>query len=284
MEVYAFVGPSGTGKSYRAAWVARQNGIDAIIDDGLLIRGNKLEAGYSAKKEATRVGSIKRALFRSDTHAAQVRSAIERLRPERIMIIGTSDGMAAEIARRLELPPISHYIRIEDVATQKEIEHARTVRKTQGKHVIPVPTFEIKKDFSGVLLDTLHIFNRSKRGSDTYATTRSVVRPTFSYLGSYSIADNVITSVAHYEAGRIAGVSRVLGVSARSSTQGVRLHIDLEAAAGQNVRETARCVQRAVFDAVEDFTALNVIAVDVLIKSLALRPSQTSVSDTKKPE
>lgn len=33
MKVYAFVGPSGTGKSYRAQYVAGKNKIKYIIDD-----------------------------------------------------------------------------------------------------------------------------------------------------------------------------------------------------------------------------------------------------------
>ena len=33
MKVYAFVGPSGTGKSYRAQMVANEKGINFIIDD-----------------------------------------------------------------------------------------------------------------------------------------------------------------------------------------------------------------------------------------------------------
>ena len=37
IKVYAFVGPSGTGKSYRAQLVASENEINYIIDDGLLI-------------------------------------------------------------------------------------------------------------------------------------------------------------------------------------------------------------------------------------------------------
>ena len=35
MRVIAFVGPSGTGKSYRSVMVSQQYGADAIIDDGL---------------------------------------------------------------------------------------------------------------------------------------------------------------------------------------------------------------------------------------------------------
>ena len=41
MRVLAFVGPSGTGKSYRAQLVARENNIHYIIDDGLLINENR---------------------------------------------------------------------------------------------------------------------------------------------------------------------------------------------------------------------------------------------------
>ncbi len=37
MRVIAFVGPSGTGKSYRSVMVSQQYGADAIIDDGLLL-------------------------------------------------------------------------------------------------------------------------------------------------------------------------------------------------------------------------------------------------------
>lgn len=33
VKVYAFVGPSGTGKSYRAQMVASENNIEYIIDD-----------------------------------------------------------------------------------------------------------------------------------------------------------------------------------------------------------------------------------------------------------
>ena len=54
IKVYAFVGPSGTGKSYRAQMVANEKGINYIIDDGLLISGNEVLAGISAKKAPTK--------------------------------------------------------------------------------------------------------------------------------------------------------------------------------------------------------------------------------------
>ena len=70
MEVFALVGPSGTGKSHRATIVAHQFEAQAIIDDGLLIQGNRILAGASAKRQPTRIGAIKSALFMDDKHAA----------------------------------------------------------------------------------------------------------------------------------------------------------------------------------------------------------------------
>ena len=47
IEVYAFVGPAGTGKSQRASQVARQHGIDLIVDDGLVVsRGRIMAAAF----------------------------------------------------------------------------------------------------------------------------------------------------------------------------------------------------------------------------------------------
>ena len=54
MKVYALVGRSGTGKSHHSMWVARENNIDYIIDDGLLVSDNKIIAGKSAKRGSRR--------------------------------------------------------------------------------------------------------------------------------------------------------------------------------------------------------------------------------------
>ena len=51
MRVIAFVGPSGTGKSYRSVMVSQQYGADAIIDDGLLISHGKVIARHICQKK-----------------------------------------------------------------------------------------------------------------------------------------------------------------------------------------------------------------------------------------
>ena len=100
MEVIAFVGPSGTGKSHHAIGVAFDNKCDAIIDDGLLIKGTKILAGTSAKNEQNRIQAVKRAIFTDNEHAAEVRKALAASDIKRLLIIATSDNMINKITEK----------------------------------------------------------------------------------------------------------------------------------------------------------------------------------------
>ncbi|HOQ08162.1 MAG TPA: Asp23/Gls24 family envelope stress response protein [Clostridiales bacterium] len=270
MRVVGFTGASGTGKSHRASWVARERGIQYIIDDGLLIKENRVIAGYSAKKEKTRVGSIKRALFTDDDHVREVKRAIEQHKPEAILILGTSDGMADKIAERLGLPAVSEYVHIEDVADEFEIKQALATRREQGKHVIPVPTFEIKKDFSGYFLDPLQIFRRKGKLSFQPDGEKSVVRPTFSYLGSYTISDYTIYQIVEFVVSGFDGVSRISRFRAENHPDGIYMEMDLVLKYGFPIRELVREIQQKVSEEIERLTALNIRQFNVTVKSLVV--------------
>ena len=83
----------GTGKSYRAQMVASERNISYIIDDGLLIFENKVVAGKSAKKAATKIETVKKALFNNVDEAEEIKKAFRKYTPESILILGTSDNM-----------------------------------------------------------------------------------------------------------------------------------------------------------------------------------------------
>ena len=117
MRVIAFVGPSGTGKSYRSVMVSQQYGADAIIDDGLLISHGKVIAGTSAKKEPTKIASVKHALFMNPSQVNEIKKVLKRNKIKCLMILGTSDGMVNKIAKNIGVHEIEQIIRIEDVAT-----------------------------------------------------------------------------------------------------------------------------------------------------------------------
>jgi ABC-type dipeptide/oligopeptide/nickel transport system ATPase component len=271
MKIVAFIGASGSGKSYRAMWVAKENNIDFIIDDGLLIKGNRIIAGFSAKKEHTKLASVRRALFIEPDHAQQVIEAIATENPSGILILGTSLGMVEAIIKALNLPPISKVIYIEDVADQEEIEKARTARRVEGKHVIPVPTFEIKKDFSGYFIDSLRIFRRRGKDEDPLVIDKSVVRPTFSYMGDYTISNQVIYTICEYEITKIPHVTKVNKIWLENKPSGLIINIVLTFNYGIILHSAAKEVQAKVKEAVEKYTAINVLAVNITIKTLGVQ-------------
>ena len=268
IKVFAFVGPSGTGKSYRAQMVAGENDIHFIIDDGLLIKDNEVIAGNSAKKAATKIETVKKALFIQEEQSKEIQKALKKYKAESILLLGTSDGMVEKIAENLKLPKISKTIYITDVATEQEMETARRIRVTEGKHVIPVPTFEIKKDFSGYLLDPLQIFKSRGNGEKPYISEKSIIRPTFSYMGNFTISDNVFKQLAEYLANKLEEINRVLKIRVTNSDKGAVIYMEVEVIYGCNVVETLKDFKQKAIREIENWTSMNVAQMDVVAKSI----------------
>ena len=270
IEVYAFVGPSGTGKSYRAQMVAGAYNIKFIIDDGLLVKENAIVAGQSAKKAPTKIETIKKALFNDAKQKSEMQEAIIKLNPKSILILGTSDKMVKTIAENLGLPPIKKTIYITDVATEEEIENARRIRTTEGKHVIPVPTFELKKDFSGYLLDPLQIFKSQGLNGNPYIAEKSIIRPTFNYIGNFTISDNVFKQIIEVQAKDIKSISKIIRIRVNKSEEGPNVYIEVEIVYGFNIiTELKKFKERCIRD-IERQTRMNVTEFKIVAKKISL--------------
>ena len=270
IRVYAFVGPSGTGKSYRAQWVAGENNIKYIIDDGLLIDDNEVVAGKSAKKAPTKIETIKHALFNSEEEKKEIVDALIRLKPEGILILGTSDGMVEKIAENLGLPKISKTIYITDVATEEEMKNARRIRVTEGKHVIPVPTFEIKKDFSGFLLDPLQIFKSKGSGSDPYIAEKSIIRPTFSYMGNFTISDTVFRQIILKLKEREKNIYKLSKIRSDKYGEGLSIYMEASIYYGCTIPDCISKFENKVKKEIERLTSMNVQKIEVVVKNIKL--------------
>lgn len=269
MRIVGFVGESGSGKSYRATWLANKMKMECIIDDGLLIKGATILGGSSAKKELTKVGSIKKALFMKDEDADAMKEIIKRINPRSILVLGTSDGMVDAIAKRLELPKVEKKVYITDIASKCEISQALMTRREQGKHVIPVPTLEIKKEFSGYFLDPLQIFR--KKGQYQVVDEKSVVRPTFSYLGKYTISDYTIYQIAQFVVSKISDIKKISRFRIEKDNTGIYMDIDVILFYGCIIKKVLREVQIEIKTEIEHLTDLNIKRLDIVAKSLVIR-------------
>lgn len=268
IKVYAFVGPSGTGKSYRAQMVASEHGIHYIIDDGLLIKDNEVIAGVSAKKAPTKIETVKGALFLNEAKAEEIKKAFRKYKPESLLILGTSDGMIEKIRTNLNLPEIEKTIYITDVATEQEMEEAKRMRTTEGKHVIPVPTFEIKKDFSGYILDPLQIFKSKGKNENPYISEKSIIRPTFSYLGNYTISDGALKDIIEHLASKVEAIHKIYRTRIEKTDTGINIYIEIVLVYGFNIISSLQNFKKKCIKEIENLTAMNVDKVQILAKGI----------------
>ncbi|MGI6212304.1 MAG: hypothetical protein ACOYJJ_06975 [Anaerovoracaceae bacterium] len=269
IEIYTLTGPAGTGKSYQAMDLCSKYNIDGLLDDGLFIYKNRVEAGISAKRQKTKVGAIKTALFTDDQHRDRVVRRIHAVRPKKLLVIGTSDRMADKILARLELPPAQHRIHIEDITTEEERKAAERQRTVQGKHIIPVPTLQLKRDFAGYFLDPLRII-RTTTGflGGEHRSEKTVVRPTYSYMGEFYISDLVINDIANCLAEESDGIHKVLKVYENTSPDELCITISLALNRGCELWNEAEEFQTALRQMVEYMTAFNVVKVDVEVRQI----------------
>ena len=268
MQVYASVGKTGTGKSYNAQSVAKENDIHYIIDDAILIKNTKVIAGKSAKTEANFIASVKAAIFLEKSRQDEMKKVLNVEKPDKILILGTSDDMVKKIATNLDLGEIYKTIYIEDVASEEQINKARKSRVEDGKHVVPVPTFEIKKQFSGYFLDSLKIFNIFNKDENEQETEKTIIRPTYSYLGKYYISDNVINSIVSYAVSKVDGVTKVFRVNTQKYNDGMKLDIDIEIKFGKNIPKLSSEIRNVAIYAIDFATGINLFGININVKSI----------------
>lgn len=272
MQVYAFVGKTGTGKSYNALKVAKSYDIKYIIDDAILIKETKVVAGRSAKTEASKIASVKAAIFFYEDRKKEMMDAIKKEKIEKILILGTSDEMVQKIAGNLELGPIFKTIYIEDVATPEKIEEARKSRFEEGKHVVPVPTFEIKKQFSGYFIDPLRMFDIFRRESsnlyEAESSEKTIIRPTYSYIGKFRISDNVMRDLVTYTVEQIRGIGKVQKVFTEKYIDGMKIEVDIQVIFGYNIPNISKEVKEAIIRSIDTMTGINLFGIDINVTSI----------------
>lgn len=273
MKIYGFVGKSGTGKSYQAMNVCRSRGIESIIDDGLFIYHNAVMAGHSAKRDKNKMTAIKTAVFNDENDRKTVAEKILEVNPDNILILGTSVGMIEKICERLELHLPDEIIRIEDVADKDSINTALRQRREQGKHVIPVPTVQVKSQFSGYFMMPLRIFGRGRSHKSQASGEKSVVRPTYSYMGTFTISDKAVQQIVISSCLKDEQVVDVVHCNIENNDEGVKVNVGVILEYLPDLIEAAAKLQKFVDSELEMMTSFNIIEVDISIR--ALMPSRT---------
>lgn len=260
LKVYALVGRSGTGKSFRAQSVAKKYRIPLIIDDGLLIRGDKIVAGKSAKQESNFLTAVKCAVFKNDEHREEVIKALDHEVFHKILIIGTSDNMTSKIAAVLNLPEPKVIIHIEDIASKEEIDTAMKIRFIEGKHVIPVAPLQIARNYPGIIYDGVR--------NITANTEKTLVRPEFSKAPEAEISEAAMKQMISQSLYEYGNTVRIESVSFTKSKSGYNINVALRTPRQfDSLQKTA--LQNHISDSLEKYGGILVNSINADIHEWA---------------
>lgn len=293
LQVFAFFGPSGTGKSFRAKLVAQKYHIKAIIDDGLLIYEDNILAGRSAKLEDSYMGAVRVALFDDKKHRDSVALAIQQKQLKKILLLGTSEKMVNKIAMRLQLPLPEKYIRIEDIATPQQIEEARISRQIEGKHVIPVRAYEVKEDgkYSRIFVTKVkvrlskkkffrHFFKNEEKKNQLEVNAKlfekSVVRPAFSVTARKNISQAHLASLA---AGAIAvfnSTIRLKSLNIKADKTGYRFFVTIDVPFGEPLTELSKNLKAYVTSSIEKKTGILLEDISIIVDHVLVSAPKTA--------
>ncbi len=281
IQVYALVGESGTGKSFRSKLLAEEYGIHAIIDDGLLIQDEKIVAGRSAKREKTYMGAVRVALFDDKEHRDSVAKVLRKTHIKKILLLGTSEKMVMKIAMRLQLPQPQKIIHIEEIATKEEIEKAIKSRQVEGKHVIPVPSIEVKRNYPQIFSSSLrdffsrkNIFSKNKTGGSGKLIEKSIVQPEFSKKGRVEISEAALTQMTMHCVNECDPDVKVKKISIKTDSRGYRLLVTVDVPFGTQLTGKVHRLQQYIIDKIESYTGILIEEVSIIIDKISRTPTE----------
>jgi uncharacterized alkaline shock family protein YloU len=241
-----------------------------------LIHGDTILAGRSAKQEKLYISAIKTALFADLDHRESVTQILRKNKVKKILILGTSNKMVDQLASRLGLPPISQIIQIEEIASKKDIEDAIKSRFEEGKHVIPVPAIEVKRDYAQILSDSIRIFfswDKRKAGEKkSQFFEKSIVQPDYhneaDVDGKVTISEAALTQMIFHCIDEYDGEIQVKKVKIKVHPSGYAIGLYLTVAYGETLTSNMEQLRKYISTTIQRYTGIIIETLEISVDEI----------------
>ena len=231
------------------------------------------------------MAAVKTALFDDKPHRDEVARRLQNEKYNSILILGTSEKMVTKIATRLQLPPPSKIIKIEDIATRQEIEEAIHKRRVEGKHVIPVPSIEVKKSYPSIFFDAIQIFKRRKPRTGNYDVKtigpiptlheKSLVRPEYSKRSKVIISEAALSQLVIHCVDEFTQNITIKKIMVKDADMGYRIVITIDVPYGTQLSGNIHELQQYIINNIERYTGILIEEVNIIIDKITEPPVKT---------
>ena len=194
--------------------------------------------------------------------------------------------MVMKIAMRLQLPQPSKIIHIEEIATKEELEIAAKSRHVEGKHVIPVPSIEVKKTYPQIFSNSMHDFFSKglfhKKNGKGKLIEKSIVQPEFSKKGRVEISEAALTQMVMHCVSECSPDVKVKKISIKTDARGYRLIVTIDVPFGTQLTGKVHKLQQYIIDKIETFTGILIEEVSIVIDKITKETISKEQSEEKK--
>ncbi|MDP4119419.1 MAG: hypothetical protein Q8873_09600, partial [Bacillota bacterium] len=121
----------------------------------------------------------------------------------------------------------------------------------------------IRKDFQGYFLDPLEILINKAR----YKEEKTVMRPSYSYMGDYTVDRSVLAEICRHETEKVKDV-KAGEIHIKSLKNGVQLYINIIVKDHRNLRSIAAGVQKRTEMALENYVGITVDKIHICVKDI----------------
>lgn len=118
------------------------------------------------------------------------------------------------------------------------------------------------------MLDPLQIFKSKGKGQQPYISEKSIIRPTFSYMGKFTISDLVFRQILEYLAQKTPAIHKVLKTRVENYGEGAKIYMEVSIVYGFNVVEGLNNFKEKSKKEIETLTAMNVVELEVVAKNI----------------
>ena len=116
----------------------------------------------------------------------------------------------------------------------------------------------------------MRIFRSFGKEGNAGEEERSVVRPTFSYMGKYFISNSVIENLVYYAANKTIGISKISNIDILNTGRGLIIEMDVRIMYGNPIRPLAERLQEQVMIEIEYMTSFNVLSINLNVRGLVV--------------
>ena len=169
------------------------------------------------------------------------------------------------------MPQPQKIIHIEDIASREESEKARKSRQIEGKHVIPVPSIEIKRNYPQIFSNSIKLFFRKKKilnQNDGKLFEKSIVQPEFSKKGRIEISEAALTQMVMHCVAEADSAVRIKKMSIKTDSRGYRIIITIDVPFGTQLTGKIHKMQKYIIDKIESYTGILIEEVSIIIDKI----------------